>query len=67
MTGKEVLQRLRAGFPWMQDVPVIVVSGHELDATMQGSLDGLGCALRGADRALHAPAHAPRAIAGWKQ
>ena len=44
MTGKEVVEKLRAEFPWVSGMKIIMVSGHAPEDETTAALAALGCA-----------------------
>lgn len=44
MTGLEVVEKLREGYPWLQDLRIIMVSGNTPDEQTMATLGALGYA-----------------------
>ena len=44
MTGLEVVEKLRGGYPWLQDLRIIMVSGHTPDEQTMATLGAFGYA-----------------------
>jgi CheY-like chemotaxis protein len=42
MTGLEVVEKLREGYPWLQDLRIIMVSGNTPDEQTMATLGALG-------------------------